>query len=282
MINSILKTTVVISLIFFLSSNIFAQETYNLQYKFNKGSSYIYNSDIDMHMTQEVMGKEMKIINNIHGVNRFNVENIFDNGDIQFITSMDSASLVSDVMGNETTTDLTSLIGKRVQSIISKFGEVKNCNMIDSVEETNNRMMNLQQQVKRFFTKFAGKDIKIGESWKNTIIDTAKNYGGAIVSNVDMTCTLSGKENKLGHECLVVPVTGKLKITGSGSMQGMDFTMEGDGTNSGTIYFDWKTGLIISSEGTMDIDMTMATTGQQSMVIPITQNLKYSNTLIGN
>jgi hypothetical protein len=282
MIKSILKTTLVLSIIFFLSFNIYAQDTYNLQYKFNKGSAYIYNSNIAMHMTQEVMGKEMKISNDIHGVNRFSVDNIFDNGDIQFTTSMDSANLESDMMGKKTNTNLTNLIGKRVQSIVSKFGEVKSCEMIDSVEETNSRMMNLQEEVKRFFTKFAGKDIKIGESWNSTIIDSAKSYGGSIISNVDMTCTLSRKENKLGHDCIVVPVTGKLKITGSGSMQGMDFTMEGDGTSSGTIYFDWKTGLMISSEGTIDIDMTLATTGQQSMVIPITQNLKYSNTLINN
>ncbi|MGD1008124.1 MAG: DUF6263 family protein [Ignavibacteriaceae bacterium] len=278
--HSILKIAAVLSVLFFLSANVFAQETFNLQYKFSKGSTYLYNSDIASQLTQEVMGKEMKFGNDIHGVIRFLVDDVEDNGDIQFTASMDSATLKSNMMGKDTSISLSSLIGKRVKAVLSSFGEVKSCTMIDSVEENSNRMMSVPQEIKRFFTKFAGKDLKIGESWNSSEIDTIKNYGGTIISNVDMTCTLSGKENKLGHECFIIPFSGKLKISGKGNMQGMDFTMEGDGTSSGTIYFDGKTGLLVYSEGSMENDMTMATTGGQSMVIPITQNIKYTQTLI--
>jgi hypothetical protein len=279
---NLLKTAAVLAIIFFLSSAIQAQEAYNLQYKLTKGSTYLYSSGVSSQITQEVMGKEMKFGNDVNGVIRFHIDDVDDNGDIQFTASMDSVTLKSNMMGKDTTISLNSLVGKRVKAVLSSLGEIKSCVMIDSMEESSNRMMSIPQEVKRFFTKFAGKDIKIGESWSTTEADTIHNYGGAIIVNSNITCTLSGKENKLGHDCFKIPLTGKLQIAGKGNMQGMDYTMEGDGTSAGTLFFDGQSGLLIYSEGTMDSDMTMATTGQQSMVIPITQNMKFTQTLISN
>jgi hypothetical protein len=280
MINNLLKTAIIISIIFFLSSVIHAQETYNLQYKFIKDNSYSYNSDVNLQMTQEVMGKEMKVNSNIHGVIRFKVDDVVDNGDIYFTTAMDSATLKSNASGKDTAVSLTGLIGKRVKCVISKFGEVKDCTMIDTIDDLNSRMMNIQQEVKRYFSTFAGKDIKIGDSWNSSATDTTRNYSGDIISIVDMTYTLSGKENKLGRECFKIPFSGKIKISGKGNMQGTDFNLDGDGTSSGTFYFDGNAGILVYTDGTMDDDITIATTGEQSMVIPITQNLKYSNSLV--
>jgi hypothetical protein len=280
--HSLLKITAALSILFFLSADLIAQETFNFQFKYSKGSTYFYNSDVASQLTQEVMGKEMKFNNDVHGVFRFQVDNVADNGDIQFTASMDSASLKSNMMGKDSSVSLTSVIGKRVKAVLSNFGEIKSCTMIDSAEESNNKMMSVPQEIKRFFPKLAGKDIKLGESWTSSNIDTIKNYGGTIISNIDMASTLSGKENKAGHECFKISFTGKLKISGKGNMQGTDFTMEGDGTSSGNIYFDEKAGLLIYSEGSMENDMTMATTGGQNMVIPITQNVKYAQVLINN
>jgi hypothetical protein len=280
MLNSLIKTAIVLSIVLFLSPVILAQETYNLQYKFSKDNSYSYSSDVNLQMTQEVMGKETKINSVIHGVIRFKVDDVAANGDIYFTTALDSATLRSSLTGKDTSVNLTGLIGKRVKCEISKFGDVKDCTPIDTIDELSSRMMNIQQEVKRYFSKFAGKDIKVGESWNSSAIDTSRNYGGEIISNIDMTYTLAGKDNKLGHECFKIPFTGKLKISGKGNMQGTDFNLDGDGTSSGTFYFDGDAGILIFTEGVMDNDITFATTGEQSMVIPITQNLKYSDSLI--
>jgi hypothetical protein len=280
--NSLLKLSAALSILFFLSANVNAQETYNIQYKLAKGKSYIYHSSMVLNMTQEVMGKEMKINSDINGAIRFAVDDIEDNGDIHFTTTMDSANLKTSMMGKDTTVSLAGIVGKRVSSVISKYGEIKSCTVVDTVDETTSRMVNISQEIKRFWSTFAGKDVKVGESWNKSTVDTTRSYGGAILSNVDMSYTLAGKENKLGHDCLKIPFSGKLKLSGKGNMQGMDFNLEGDGTSSGTFYFDVIAGILIYSEGSMENDMTIATTGQQSMVIPITQKVTYSSTLNNN
>jgi len=277
--NRFIKIAAAMSMLVLLTSNLPAQEAYNLQYKFTKDKTYQYHIDMASNVTQEVMGKEMKFGSDVVGVMSFHVDEVAGNGDMQLTSSMDSALVKSNVMGKDTTINVKAIIGKRIKTVLTNLGDVKSCVMIDSVDENISRMMSATQEVKRFFTKFAGKDIKIGESWNSSNVDTIKMLGGAIISNNDVVCTLSGKETKSGHECLKIPFTGKLKISGTANIQGMDFTMEGEGTSSGTLFFDAKTGLLMHMEGAIDNDMTMATKGQQNMVIPITSNVKYSEDL---
>jgi hypothetical protein len=277
--NIFFKITAVLSLLFLISSNLPAQDAYNLQYKFTKDNTYQYHIDMSSNITQEAMGKEMKFGSDVIGVMSFHVDDVAGNGDMQLTSSMDSALVKSNLMGKDTTINLTAIIGKRTKTVLTSLGEIKSCVMIDSVDENISRMMSATQEVKRFFTKFPGKDIKIGESWNSSNVDTVKMLGGAIISSNDIVCTLSGKEIKSGHECLKIPFTGKLKISGNANIQGMDFTMEGEGTSSGMLFFDSKTGLLIHMDGAIDNDMTMATKGQQNMVIPITTNVKYSEYL---
>jgi hypothetical protein len=280
--NSLLKTAAALSILFFLSLNIHAQGSYNLQYKYEKGKNYLYNFDMTTKMTQEAMGKQMKIDSDIHNLLKFHVDDIVANGDIQLTASLDSAVVKSNMMGKETNMNLSDLIGKRVAIVITKLGESKSSTMIDTIDEKYKNMVPLAEELKQFFQKLAGKDIKIGESWSNSDIDTIKNLGDGVIKNLDMTYTLSGSENKNGYDCFKIPSAGKFKISGKANLQGMNFTVEGDGTISGTLFLEKKSCVIIESDNTMSIEMTLATSGQQSMVIPITQDIVSKQTLINN
>ncbi|MDR3625782.1 MAG: DUF6263 family protein [Ignavibacteriaceae bacterium] len=228
------------------------------------------------------MGKQMKIDSDIHNVLKFHVEDVAANGDIQLTASLDSAVIKSSMMGKETTMNLSDLIGKRVAVVLTKFGETKSSAMIDTIDGKYKNMMPLAEELKQFFQKLAGKDIKTGDSWSSSDIDTIKNLGDGVTRNLDMTYTLSGKESKNGYSCFKIPCTGKFKISGKASLQGMDFTVEGDGTITGTLFLDEKSCVMIESESTMSVQMTLATSGQQSMVIPITQDIISKQTLINN
>ena len=92
--NSFFKITTALSMLFLLSSNLPAQETYNLQYKFAKDNTYQYHIDMASNVTQEVMGKEMKFGSVVIGVMSFHVDDVAGNGDIQLTSSMDSSSLI--------------------------------------------------------------------------------------------------------------------------------------------------------------------------------------------
>ncbi len=262
-----------------LASSLYAQEAYNLSYKFTNGKTYLYRNATNSNMTQEVMGREMKIKYDANDVLRFVVNKISSNGDARLIFSLDSADVKTSMMGRDTTLDVSFLLGKKVKATISPLGETKDLIEIDSVSSSNN-FVSLSQEVNRFFARLAGKEVKTGDTWNNSIIDTIKNFGGAVVDTTDYVYTLEGKIDTLGHSCVKIPFTSNLKMEGKGNMQGMELFINGTGKASGTIYFDAEKGLLIYSEANMDNNITMATSGAQSMIIPITQSLKATQTLI--
>lgn len=275
------KTIFILTASLLFAINLFPQEAYNLQYKFSNGKAYVYKNETALQSTQEVMGQEMKFSTTSQSEMRFQVNNVAENGDAELMISFDSLLVRTSMMGRDTTLDVSSLIGKRSKATVTSLGQVKNYEMIDTVDEKY-QMMSVSHQASQFFAELAGKKIKEGETWNNSRIDTIKNMGGSIIDTIEYAYTLAGKESKLGHECFKIPFTSNLKMHGKGNMQGMDLFIEGTGKSTGTVYFDASSGLLIYSETNMDNDMTMATSGQQSMVIPMTQSSKSTQTLVSD
>ena len=109
-----------------------------------------------------------------------------------------------------------------------------------------------------------------------------ETMGGAIVSNVDIVYTLSGKENKLGHQCFKIKFTANLKIQGEGNMRGVDITMNGSGKSNGELFLDTGNRMLVYSKNNIDTNMNMVTGGAQAMTIPMTQSTISERSLIGN
>ena len=223
----------------------------------------------------------MKFNTTSQSVLRFHVNDVVPNGDADMLISFDSLLVRTSMMGRDTTLDLSSLIGKRAKATVTSLGEVKNYEMVDAIDQKY-QMMSISHQVSQFFAQLSGSNIKEGENWNNSRIDTIKSMGSTIIDTMDFVYTLASKESKLGHECFKIPYTANLKMHGSGNMQGMDLFIEGTGKITGTFYFDAESGMIVYSETEMNSDMTMATSGQQSMVIPMTQSTKSIQTLISD
>ncbi len=257
----------------------FAQQAYNLSYKFTKGKTYLYRNINVSNITQEAMGQEMKIVNTSNDVVKLVVNDVASNGNADLVFSLDSAAVTTSMMGRDTSPDVSNFIGKRSKATITPLGEVKDYQELDTVDAAT-RYFSLSQIVNGFFAKLAGKEINTGDNWNSTVIDTIKNFGGAIVDTNDFVYTLSGKVDTLGHNCLRIPFSSNIKLGGNGNVQGMDLYINGSGKANGTIYFDAEKGMLIYSETDMKADMTMATTGAQSMVIPMTQSLKATQSLI--
>jgi len=277
--NNIYSFAAFMAVIILFTSSLFAQKEYNLKYKFTKGKTYLYKSESATQMTQEVMGREMKFSTDVNNVVRFLVNDVSAEGNSDLMFSLDSATIKTSMMGKDTTMNASDFIGKRVKAAVTPFGEVKDIQEIDTVAASN-RFVSLSQEINRFFARFSGKSVKTGDTWANSVIDTLKNFGGAIIDSTDYVYTLAGKEVKLGHNCLKIPFTSNLKIDGKGNMQGTDLFINGTGKATGTVYFDVKNGLLVYSEIDLENDMTMATSGAQSMVIPITQSVKANQALI--
>lgn len=278
--NHLSKILVLLAAIVFCST-IYAQETYKLQYKFEKGKTYVYKIESNTDMTQQMMGREMKFNTVAHNIARFKIENTSDDGSADIIFSLDSSYIKTNMRGHDTTMVLDQMIGKRIEMNVSNLGKLYKYKILDTL--VNNAWSNsIAQQSKNFFRVLNGKNIKVGDKWSATQIDTIDNMGGKIVSTIDFDYTLAGTAEKLGHKCLNIPYTAKIKIEGKGNMRGIDLFIEGNGKSSGTAYLDANTGMNVYIESTVDNEMTMATTGQQTMTIPISQSTKSVISLISD
>lgn len=270
----VLSTLFVLSM---LTGSLSAQDSYQLKYNFEKGKTYLFLNTMDGNFTQEAMGREMKMsVNGSYAV-RVVVDNVQD-GKAELITSLDSGKISSKNPMKDTTISLAPYAGKRTRLTMLQDGTVEKTDIIDSVKMFN--LQGLSQNSLIRFVKLPADNVKPGVPWTIVTTDTVDIMGsGKMLNTVNSTYTIVGKEKVQGHDCLKMTYTGDVKNSGKAQIMGMNFVLEGAGKISGNFYFDPKMGMAIKNDGNMDNEMTMATTGQQNMIIPINQSVKTSISL---
>ncbi len=275
-----IKTSFMLLAVLVFGTYALAQESYHLQYKFTKGKNLTYKSQTSTDMTQEVMGREMKVNSEVNLLTSTSVENVDQEGTAAIIASLDSATIHSVMMGRDTTYTPAAMLGIKTKFNCTKYGNTSSMELLDSASDNNRMALQFSQGGKSMFIHMPASDIKVGDNWTSSEVDTIKNFGGKILNTADYTYTLAGKEEKMGHNCYKIPFTSTNKIEGSGNMQGMELYIEGSGKSSGTVYINVDDGMIVYMENDLNSDLTMATTGQQKMIIPITQSTKTTVSLV--
>ncbi len=270
-----------ILLVIFWLSPARAQESYQLEYKFQKGKTYRFKSTTASDMTQEAMGREMKMTGGSDMIARAVIEDVLSDGSMVMVVSADTAVTRSKSPMSDTTMVLTNIIGKRMRITVDKTGKVQTREVIDSVRyEGRGVVGRAPQREVMGFTNLPDKPVKMGEKWTISRADTLDMMGGKTVTASDIEYTLVGSETKLGHDCLKIAFAGKTTTTGKMSSMGMEMFIEGDGKTSGTVFFDPKQGLPVLVESASDDERTMATTGQQSMTMLMSSTSKSTQVLL--
>jgi hypothetical protein len=255
-----------------------AQQKYSLAYKFEKGKTYRYHMESKGVSTQEMMGREMKVDNASDMVVKMVGEDVLSSKDAVLIVSAESATTTVKSPMKDTTMVLSQLIGKRSKFVVSPKGKILNREVIDSIKMEGVRSMGAREMMKTH--ELPAEPVSAGATWKAAWTDTMEAMGGKLITTYANEYTLAGTQTVGKHDCVTITFTGKITITGSGKMMGMEFFMEGSGTSKGVRCFDAAAGLAISDEADTNIDMTMAATGQQNMTIPMTQTAKSKQTLM--
>lgn len=279
----ILKISLVAAVLFAVNSIVFPQEKIDLKYKMPEGKTYLYKTVINSNVTQQAMGREMKFNSDVHTITRVLIKSVDDKGNLSLLVSPDSVTVHSNARGRDTTISLNDLIGKRTKLVISEYGDVLSKSMIDTLTEKAKMMgSSIMQSISSFYAKLPGKEISEGDNWKQTKTDTIDSMGGRMVVTSDYKYNLKGKENTNGIDCYEIPFTATLSTTGNANMSGMQFYIEGKGKMAGTLYISAADGSVVKEEGKNENEMTLATTGNQKMVIPVTQSSTSETDLITN
>jgi hypothetical protein len=261
-----------------------AQAQTALKYKFVKGDLFRYADTMLVQTTQEMMGQEMKVSQDISAVTRFLVEGEASGGGTNLIASTDTMVLKIKNPRVDTTIAPVEVLHKRNRITISPLGEISAREVIDSVKLPMllRGSGGLASRELLRLPVFSEKPVKVGEKWTYVKADSTKQEGASSVTNTTMEYTLLGHETYAGRTCAKISFTGKVTVSSKSTMMGMDVFTEGGGTLTGVMYYDDQKGVFVGEEGKTDMEMTAAVTGQQNMTIPITSTTKMKHILLAN
>lgn len=265
------------SLLLLFAAAAYAQ-SYDLKYDFKEGKTYIYNDVSNNELIQEMMGSEMKVYNNARTLIRMVGEGSGPD-EIKMVISLDSAVSETKTPMLDTTIIFDQIIGKRTEITFNRKGEVLKKELIDSVDLSDQSMQMGQKEALQL-TKLPDKEVAIGEKWSITKVDTLEMMGGTTIMKSEMEFMLSGKDEKLGYEVLKMPFTAKITIEGNGKVMGFVFSIEGEGVSKGDYYFSAAEGIPVLTETEQNFNITMSATGDQNIIIPITQVMKSTMSLV--
>ncbi|MEW6511026.1 MAG: hypothetical protein AB1428_08725 [Bacteroidota bacterium] len=248
------------------------QEQYSLHYAFEKGKVYRFHDTIAVKSTQEMMGQEMKTTSNVFSTTKLVASDVAANGTAVLMVSPEAMSLNIRSARGDTTITPIEVLGKRSRVTVSRLGHVSAREVVDTVKLTGIAARTGQRELMRFHV-FSEHPVNVGGTWTSTQPDTSEAMGSKIVTVGTIDYTVVGKELRGGKECLKISFKRKATIAGKGMMMGNEFFLEGTGTGGGLVFIDPATGFPLSEESTMDMETTVALTGQQNMTIPSSQSV---------
>jgi len=248
--------------------------------KVKKGQEYNYTTSMSGTVTQSMAGQEMVMNMDAYGYQNYTIED--KKGDNYVVLSkvvVDSLVLKSVMM------DSTFRPGDDAAEIvryeISKLGNMisKTDARPEGSKPSAASQMGFDMKQPLPVIPFGNEKVKEGDTWTVDKTDSVNFMGGLLVITTKTNYTVAGTTKRDGVKCLQVKQTADIANEGNTSMQGMDFFMEGTGKVAGDIFLDAKTGMLVDEELVTENQINLALSGQQSMVIPISQKITSRRTL---
>lgn len=241
-----------------------------LVYKLKKGQKLQYEILTTAEQTQEQMGQEVTINSDGESTVDVLVEDVDAKGNITLVYNLSGMKTrVHMPMMDTTFVNPEAIIGKRSRQVITAGGRKVKSEQVDSLNITGmlaqsgaGRSNSLQ------FPTLPDHEVGVGDTWTAGQPDTNNVMGSKTITQPNISYTVSGEVDTLGHKCFRLSYKGDLSLKGDGKMMGMTFFIEGSGPIGGTAYFSPDAGLLVANIANMDIDMTIALTGQMQMTIP--------------
>jgi hypothetical protein len=238
-----------------------------LRYAVEPGATHTYVRTQQDHVTQTVNGAEQKA--EVRSYWRFGATIGEAEGGGRTV------EVVHDSLTIETTpqpaTSFSALYGKPVRIAMNERGTVTEVVVPDSVPDTAARL-DLAATYRGFYPVLPADPVEEGHTWSDTVnVKTTQ-------SGLDMTIrrvnhyTARGTAEYADREGLKVDYTTEVSIEGSGTQQGADISLSGQGTGTGSFYFQPEPGLYLGGTETSEVKMdAFVVAGEQNLLIPIVQ-----------
>ena len=274
---AILGTIVLVSLLFGCAAHKplwGGPETgYILTYRIAPNTAHRYSMLIQQVSTMEMMGQSMEITSDNLFRLTFGGRGTNAEKNLLLTVTIDSAAMSFKGMGQERTSDLSSLKGKSFGLILSPLGKEVGLEGADSIMVDFGPMPGGKQSIKTLyrsqFPTLPDHPVKIGESWTSDDVESRPQSGMEMTIKTQNTNVLEGFETVMGEECVKVTSKAKGTMEGTGEQMGAQIALEADMEVKGTWYFAYKKGFFVKSASETFFEGTVAVTSPTNMTIPV-------------
>jgi len=242
-----------------------------LEYKMPAGRVLRYSQTDEIKETSDRMGQILEGTMTGTGRDAFRSKGLKDGHFLLEVTIEDMALTTTGPRG-ESKLDVTSVIGKRFEMVLSSLGAEVDVSGAEPITFTApNGTRSVASAYKTFFPDLPGRPVKVGDTWPTDYTVEDKSGPLALRTDFRRVNRLEGFETVEGMDCarVVTAVTGR--VSGAGSQQGTEIRVEGDVKGTTVWHFAPKEGIYVQSTSDVVNEMTVTVTRGQTMTIPTTQ-----------
>lgn len=259
-----------------MNTGAFAQ--YKLEYKASGSTPVRYKAHTTLETIESMMGQQAKV--SVKSDQSISMTSKKDGPDIVYDITVDSSNNIALMPNGDTTKTSSPTVGQTKETRVHPDGDVVSSRWLDSAFAKT--QAGETKDFGSFFFRLPDKEVNTGSTWTQNKVDTVQTGGGegSIVVTTNSDYKLVDKETVEGIPCVRITFTGQVGLKGATSYQGIDFAINGSGTISGTALFDYTHGKVVRLTGNSSQDLTMASTGQQAVTIPMSQKTDYDLRLV--
>jgi hypothetical protein len=241
-------------------------------YKFDLQKPYRYLSTSTTEMLQEFGGQSFNMSTETRLYTHFVASELLPDGSFHIAQTLDSTRIsVESPMGTQKAGQETD--GKKVSFIMRPDGKVVFRDSSDASDKVAAASLNSNSNAGTF-ALLSGADFTRGKSWEAVTVDTVSRGEDPMITTRKTTYTVKGTKTVAGRECSEVAFQSTSSMHGAMEQQGMKLAMQMEGTDSGTLYFDVKAGMMIeiTTKGTADMNISVAGSDMGAGTSSITTN----------
>ncbi len=241
-----------------------------------KGQTFTYLLLTEGTVTQSVMGIQQVVNSKTEARYSYFVQDVASNGNVELVISVDTVKtkVKSSMAGLDTMFVLP--FGFKFKQILDKYGKPISFEVIEmrELQLPGGMSRRIDKRNYSHSVVFPEKSIKVGDSWDFAYTDTTSGDEDKTIVKANGKYVFNGVEEKNGVKCAKLNLDANFSISGQGTIQGMNYGLEGEGKNVGNVWIDLKTGLVVYSETETEMEMAMGITGQVEMTLPMNQKFK--------
>jgi hypothetical protein len=251
-----------------------AAKTYDLQYKMKEGAGFVLTMRHKALNRRVVMGNEFTLNSNDVIEYDFEVQSAGKEG-MSLALVYKNRTHESDMPQIQTPPDFSKLLGAGVRLFLSSKGEMSGFEGFENLPaiEIADMQTTLEgeyyiRELRYILPRLADNPVGIGDRWSHVYEFDEPVGDGSIAVRIDATYTVLGKARQDGQDCLKIGGEYALHVQGEFMQAGMNLVLNMEGEGNETLYFAWKKGMLLASEGSSFIEGT-ADDKEIGMSIPI-------------